>query len=56
MAEQPSSGRITKAPENFLSPAMIADVQRGRRDFLRGAFAGALSGAGAVVASGAAAQ
>ena len=36
-----SRGRIQKAPENFLSPAHIADVTAGRRGFLRGAFAAA---------------
>jgi sulfane dehydrogenase subunit SoxC len=56
MSEQLRSGRITKAPENFLSPEMIVEVQKGRREFLRGAFASALTGATAVVASGAAAQ
>jgi sulfane dehydrogenase subunit SoxC len=38
------SGRVIKAPEHFLSPTQIADVQSGRRDFLRGAFASALAG------------
>jgi sulfane dehydrogenase subunit SoxC len=41
------TGRVIKAPEHFLSPAQIADVQGGRRDFLRGAFATALAGASA---------
>jgi sulfane dehydrogenase subunit SoxC len=43
MHESPPSGRLIKAPENFLSPAGIAKVreesQGGRRDFLRQAFA-----------------
>jgi sulfane dehydrogenase subunit SoxC len=34
-------GRIVRAPENFLDAAQIAEVQAGRRDFLRGAFAAA---------------
>ena len=55
-AQQRSTGRIAKAPENFLSPEMIVDVLRGRRDFLRGAFATAVTGAGAVAATRAAAQ
>ena len=36
-----SHGRLRRAPENFLDPRQIADVQAGRRDFLRGAFAAA---------------
>jgi sulfane dehydrogenase subunit SoxC len=34
-------GRIRRAPENFLDPQQIAQVQAGRRDFLRAAFAAA---------------
>ena len=34
-------GRLRKAPENFLDSRQIAEVQAGRRDFLRGAFAAA---------------
>ncbi len=45
MPQTPSSGRISKAPESFLSPEQIIDVQKGRREFLRGAFASAVSGA-----------
>lgn len=41
------TGRVLKAPEHFLSQAQIAEVQAGRRDFLRGAFASALAGASA---------
>jgi sulfane dehydrogenase subunit SoxC len=37
-------GRLRRAPENFLDPAQIAEVQAGRRDFLRGAFAAAAAG------------
>ena len=43
------AGRLRRAPEHFLDPRQIADVQSGRRDFLRGAF---LAAAG--VAAGAA--
>ncbi|HET9578522.1 MAG TPA: sulfite dehydrogenase [Usitatibacter sp.] len=32
------TGRLVRAPENFLDPRQIADVQAGRRGFLRGAF------------------
>jgi len=32
------AGRIRRAPENFLSERQIADVTKGRRDFLRKAF------------------
>ncbi len=32
------AGRIRRAPENFLTQAQIADVTKGRRDFLRKAF------------------
>jgi sulfane dehydrogenase subunit SoxC len=31
-------GRLKRAPENFLDPAQIAEVQSGRRGFLRSAF------------------
>ncbi len=34
-------GRVVRAPENFLGPAEIADVQAGRRDFLRNSFVAA---------------
>ena len=34
----PMPGRVHRAPENFLDAAQIAEVQAGRRDFLRGAF------------------
>ena len=39
-----SAGRLRKAPENFLDPGQIAEVQAGRRDFLRAAFAAAAAG------------
>src|SRR5579862_1153335 len=35
------TGRLQRAPENFLDAQQIAAVQSGRRDFLRGAFAAA---------------
>jgi sulfane dehydrogenase subunit SoxC len=35
------AGRLKPAPEGFLDPKQIAEVQAGRRDFLRGAFAAA---------------
>jgi len=37
-------GRLKRAPENFLDAARIAEVQAGRRDFLRGAFVAAAAG------------
>ncbi len=55
MSSQPTTGRLISAPEHFLSPPQIAEVQRGRRDFLRGAFASAVSGA-AVAATSVSAQ
>jgi sulfane dehydrogenase subunit SoxC len=47
------TGRLKKAPENFLAPAQIAEVAAGRRGFLRSAFAAA---AGLSVAGAARAQ
>ena len=38
-------GRVRRAPENFLDRSQIAEVQAGRRDFLRQAFAAAAAGA-----------
>jgi sulfane dehydrogenase subunit SoxC len=35
------AGRLRKAPEHFLDAQQIREVQAGRRDFLRGAFAAA---------------
>ncbi|HET7728830.1 MAG TPA: sulfite dehydrogenase [Usitatibacter sp.] len=35
---KPIHGRLRRAPENFLAPGQIAQVQSGRRDFLRSAF------------------
>lgn len=39
-------GRLVRAPENFLDPAQIAEVQAGRRGFLRAAFLAAAGTAG----------
>src|SRR5689334_23717179 len=39
--ERPPRGRLARAPENFLDASQIAEVQAGRRGFLRGAFAAA---------------
>ena len=48
----PPGGRLRRAPENFLDQRQIADVQAGRRDFLRQAFAAAASvGAGSALAA-----
>ncbi|MGA8010305.1 MAG: sulfite dehydrogenase [Thiomonas sp.] len=44
-------GRLRKAPENFLSTEQVAQVQAGRRDFLRKAF---LTASATVAAGGAA--
>jgi len=47
-------GRLLKAPENFLDPAgvrqVFAEAKKGRRDFIRSAFAAA-GAAGAAVAA-----
>jgi sulfane dehydrogenase subunit SoxC len=45
-----SSGRLRRAPENFLDPEQITLVSKGRRDFLRSSF---LAAAGAVAAGAA---
>lgn len=51
-----TSGRLRKAPENFIDPAgvrqVFAEAKDGRRDFLRGAFAAAAG----LAAAGASAQ
>jgi sulfane dehydrogenase subunit SoxC len=52
MSTDPRPGRVRRAPEGFLSQQQIADVQSGRRDFLRGA----LAAAGALAAGAASAQ
>ncbi|MCA3245714.1 MAG: sulfite dehydrogenase [Tagaea sp.] len=48
-------GALRPAPENFLTPSQIAEVSKGRRDFLRAAFAaaGAVAAAPAALAQGA---
>jgi sulfane dehydrogenase subunit SoxC len=52
--EAMGSGRIIKAPENFLSregiKTVFAEAKSGRRDFLRNAFAAAAAGVAAPVA------
>ena len=54
--DQPPSGRVIKAPENFLSRegvrSVFAEGRRGRRDFIRSAFAAAVAGAAAHAALG----
>lgn len=46
--ETPPSGRLRKAPENFIGAndvgAVFREARAGRRDFVRGAFAAALAG------------
>ena len=48
------SGRLVKAPENFIGPegvrAVFGEARSGRRDFVRGAFAAALASAAAPAA------
>jgi sulfane dehydrogenase subunit SoxC len=47
----PTSGRLLKAPENFISPegvrTVFAQAKAGRRDFIRAAFAAAAAGTAA---------
>ena len=54
--DQPPSGRVIKAPENFLSRegirSVFAEGRRGRRDFIRSAFAAAVAGAAVPAALG----
>ncbi|MDR3369047.1 sulfite dehydrogenase [Rhodoferax sp.] len=49
MEQSTSSGRLIKAPENFLSQdgikTVFAEGKKGRRDFIRSAFAAAAAGA-----------
>ncbi len=49
-----SSGRLVKAPENFIGPdgvrTVFSEAKAGRRDFVRNAFAAALAGAAAPAA------
>ena len=48
-ADSPPSGRVLKAPESFLSKegirTVFAEGKKGRRDFIRSAFAAAVAGA-----------
>ncbi|MEY3428182.1 MAG: hypothetical protein RIS60_1534, partial [Pseudomonadota bacterium] len=50
-----SSGRVLKAPENFLTPTdvktVFAEGKQGRRDFIRRAFAAASTATAAGVAA-----
>jgi sulfane dehydrogenase subunit SoxC len=52
--DTPFSGRLIKAPENFLTPdgvrAVHAEARQGRRDFIRSAFAAAAAGIAAPAA------
>lgn len=54
MEQSMSSGRLIKAPENFLNKdgikTVFSEAKRGRRDFIRNAFAVAAAGAAAPVA------
>ena len=49
-----ASGRLVKAPENFIDPAgvrkVFSEAKEGRRDFIRGAFAAAAGAAGVAAA------
>lgn len=54
LAKKP--GQLRRAPENFLSDAQIEAVGKGRRDFIRGAFAAAGVAAMAPVAARAASE
>jgi len=52
VTSQQASGRLLKAPENFIDAAgvkqVFAEAKEGRRDFLRNAFAAAAAGVAAV--------
>jgi len=54
MGDELGSGRIQKAPESFLSrdgiKTVFAEAKKGRRDFIRSAFAAAAAGVAAPVA------
>ena len=54
MAQSLSSGRLIKAPENFLNKdgikTVFSEAKKGRRDFIRSAFAAAAAGAAVPVA------
>ncbi len=58
--QDPPSGRLIKAPENFIHGdgvrAVFREAHAGRRDFVRGAFAAALAGAATTAAPLAMAQ
>ena len=58
--QDPPSGRLIKAPENFIHGdgvrAVFREAKAGRRDFVRGAFAAALAGAATTAAPLALAQ
>ncbi|MBL0087386.1 MAG: sulfite dehydrogenase [Ideonella sp.] len=59
--DDPTPGRLIKAPENFIDPAgvraVFSEAKQGRRDFIRRAFASATAGAAAIAtASSARAQ
>ena len=60
MSSNGPSGRLVKAPENFIDAAgvrqVFAEAKEGRRDFLRSAFAAAAAGVAAAGATRAAAQ
>jgi sulfane dehydrogenase subunit SoxC len=54
MEQSVSSGRLIKAPENFLNKdgikTVLSEARKGRRDFIRSAFAAAAAGAAVPVA------
>ena len=54
MSDEVSSGRVQKAPENFLNregiKTVFAEAKKGRRDFIRNAFAAAAAGVAAPIA------
>ena len=54
MTRPRAAGRLKRAPESFLDSQQIAQVQAGRRDFLRDALLGATAAVTSVVASKAA--
>ena len=54
MRNEMSSGRVKKAPESFLDregiKTVVAESKKGRRDFIRNAFAAAAAGVAAPIA------
>ena len=54
MSDEVNSGRVQKAPENFLNRdgirTVFAEAKKGRRDFIRNAFAAAAAGVAAPIA------